>query len=56
MTATVAPIKYRVNVNTLEHLAAKKLDLNDIGVCGLELSSAIAFEPTRRAACWGASF
>jgi bifunctional enzyme CysN/CysC len=43
--ATVAPIKYRVNVNTLEHLAAKKLDLNDIGVCGLELSSAIAFEP-----------
>ncbi len=31
VTATVAPIKYRVNVNTLEHLAAKKLDLNDIG-------------------------
>jgi bifunctional enzyme CysN/CysC len=26
-------------------LAAKKLDLNDIGVCGLELNSAIAFEP-----------
>jgi bifunctional enzyme CysN/CysC len=45
VTATVAPIKYRVNVNTLEHLAAKKLDLNDIGVCGLELSSPIAFEP-----------
>jgi bifunctional enzyme CysN/CysC len=47
VTATVAPIKYRVNVNTLEHLAAKKLDLNDIGVVGLELSSAIAFEPYR---------
>jgi bifunctional enzyme CysN/CysC len=45
VTATVAPIKYRVNVNTLEHLAAKKLDLNDIGVVGLELSSAIAFAP-----------
>jgi len=45
VTATVAPIKYRVNVNTMEHLAAKKLDLNDIGVCGLELSSPIAFEP-----------
>jgi bifunctional enzyme CysN/CysC len=45
VTATVAPIKYRVNVNTLEHLPAKKLDLNDIGVCGLELSSAVAFEP-----------
>jgi len=47
VTATVAPIKYRVNVNTMEHLAAKKLDLNDIGVCGLELNSAIAFEPYR---------
>ena len=47
VTATVAPIKYRVNVNTLEHLAAKKLDLNDIGVCGLELSSGIAFESYR---------
>jgi bifunctional enzyme CysN/CysC len=45
VTATVAPIKYRLNVNTLEHLPAKKLDLNDIGVCGLELSSPIAFEP-----------
>ena len=45
VTATVAPIKYRVNINTLEHLAAKKLELNDIGVCGLELSSPIPFEP-----------
>ena len=45
VTATVAPIKYRINVNTLEHLAAKKLELNDIGVCGLELSSAVPFEP-----------
>jgi len=45
--ATVAPIKYRVNVNTLEHLAAKKLDLNDIGICGIEVSSPIAFEAYR---------
>jgi bifunctional enzyme CysN/CysC len=45
VTATVAPIKYRVDVNTLEHLAARKLDLNDIGVCGLELSAPVAFEP-----------
>jgi bifunctional enzyme CysN/CysC len=43
--ATVAPIKYRVNVNTLEHAAAKKLELNDIGVCGLELDRPIVFEP-----------
>ena len=45
VNATVAPVKHRINVNTFEHLAAKKLELNDIGVCGLDLSSAIAFEP-----------
>jgi bifunctional enzyme CysN/CysC len=43
--ATVSPIKYRVNVNTMEHIAAKKLDLNDIGVVVIELSTAIPFEP-----------
>jgi len=53
VTATVAPIKYRVNVNTLEHLAAKKLDLNDIGVVGLELSSAIAFAPYKESRVLG---
>ncbi len=47
INATVSPIKYRINVNTLEHLPAKKLDLNDIGVCVLELGSPIAFEPYR---------
>jgi bifunctional enzyme CysN/CysC len=45
VTATVAPLKYRVNVNTLEHVAAKKLGLNDIGICGLKLSRPIVFEP-----------
>jgi bifunctional enzyme CysN/CysC len=45
VTATIAPLKYKVNVNTLEHVAADKLDLNEIGVCELELDRAIAFEP-----------
>ena len=45
VTATVAPVKYRVNVNTLEHVAAKKLELNDIGVCAIELSQPVVFEP-----------
>jgi bifunctional enzyme CysN/CysC len=43
--ATVAPIKYRVNVNTLEHVAARKLGLNEIGVCDIELARPIVFEP-----------
>ncbi|MBL0292344.1 MAG: sulfate adenylyltransferase subunit CysN [Betaproteobacteria bacterium] len=45
VTATIAPLKYKVNVNTLEHLAADRLELNDIGVCELELDQVIAFEP-----------
>lgn len=44
-SATVMPLKYKVNVNTLEHIAAEKLDLNDIGVCEIELDRMIAFEP-----------
>jgi bifunctional enzyme CysN/CysC len=45
--ATVTPIKYRIDVNTLEQLPANQLALNDIGVCGIELSSAVVFEPYR---------
>jgi len=44
-TASVSEIKYQVNVNTLEHLAAKKLELNEIGVCNLTASSPIPFDP-----------
>ncbi len=45
VTATIAPIKYQVNVNTLEHVAAEKLELNEIGVCELELDQPICFDP-----------
>jgi bifunctional enzyme CysN/CysC len=45
VTATVTPLKYKINVNTLEHVAARKLELNDIGVCGLQLDQPVAFEP-----------
>lgn len=45
VTATGAAPKYKVNVNTLEHLAAKKLDLNEIGVCNLSFDQPIAFDP-----------
>jgi bifunctional enzyme CysN/CysC len=44
VTATVNPLKYRVNVNTLEHLAAERLELNDIGVVELELDQPLVFE------------
>src|SRR5262249_2879246 len=37
--------KYKVNVNTMERLPAKKLELNEIGVCNLHVDQAIAFDP-----------
>jgi bifunctional enzyme CysN/CysC len=43
--ATVSPIKYKLNVDTLEHMAARTLELNDIGVCALELGQPVVFEP-----------
>jgi bifunctional enzyme CysN/CysC len=36
---TIAHPKYRVNVNTLERVAAKTLELNEIGVCNIPRSS-----------------
>jgi bifunctional enzyme CysN/CysC len=45
LSATLTPLKYKINVNTLEQLPAERLELNDIGVCEVELDRAIAFEP-----------
>lgn len=45
VTGSITTPKYKVNVNTLEHLAAKQLDVNEIGVCNLSLDRAIAFDP-----------
>jgi bifunctional enzyme CysN/CysC len=45
VTASITEPKYKVNVNTMEHLAAKKLDLNEIGVVNLALDRPIAFDP-----------
>ena len=44
-TATIAPLKYKLNVNSLERVAATKLELNEIGVVDLELDRAVAFDP-----------
>jgi bifunctional enzyme CysN/CysC len=45
VSARVQPPKYEVNVNTLERLAAKTLDLNAIGVAELATDKPIVFEP-----------
>ena len=45
VSATVAQPKYQVNVNTMEHLAAKTLDLNAIGVAIVTTDRDIPFAP-----------
>ena len=45
VSATITEPKYKINVNTLEHLAAKTLALNEIGICNLSLDQSIAFDP-----------
>jgi bifunctional enzyme CysN/CysC len=43
--ATASPLKFKLNMDSLEHLAAEQLGLNEIGVCELELDRRIAFDP-----------
>lgn len=45
VTANVSVLKYKVNVNTLEHVAGTKLELNEIGICNLSTDQLIAFDP-----------
>jgi bifunctional enzyme CysN/CysC len=43
--ATITSLKHKVNVNTLEHLAAKQLELNEIAICNVGLDRQIPFDP-----------
>lgn len=45
VTANISTLKHKVNVNTLEQVAATKLELNEIGVCNLSTDQLIAFDP-----------
>ena len=45
VTASVHAPKYQVDVNTMEHLAAKTFELNSIGVANLVTDRPIVFEP-----------
>ncbi|MBW8367005.1 MAG: sulfate adenylyltransferase subunit CysN [Arenimonas sp.] len=45
VTAQITDIKHKVDVNTQAELAARHLDLNEVGYCNLSLDQAIAFEP-----------
>ena len=44
VSAQVTEIKHKIDVNTQDSLAAKRLELNEVGYCNLSLDHAIAFE------------
>jgi bifunctional enzyme CysN/CysC len=44
-TATISPLKYKIDMNTMQRLAGATLELNEIGVCNLELDRSIPFDP-----------
>ena len=43
--ARVTALKHKVDVNTLEHIAAKTLALNEIGLCNLSTATPVALDP-----------
>ena len=44
ISAQITELKYKINVTTREHLAAKHLDLNEIGFCNIALDRPISFD------------
>ena len=44
VSASITEIKHKVDVNTQDELAAKHLELNEVGYCNLHLDHAIPFE------------
>ena len=43
--ASVTEIKYRIDVETLAHTAARTLEMNEIGLCNIAVSQPIVFDP-----------
>ncbi len=43
--AQISELKYKVNVNTLEHMAGKTLELNEVGIANISSDKALAFDP-----------
>ena len=45
LPVSITALKYKIDVNTREHLAVHTLGLNDIGFCNLTTSVPVAFDP-----------
>jgi bifunctional enzyme CysN/CysC len=44
-TASVTALKYKINVNTLDHIAVQQLALNEIAVCNIAAATPVPFDP-----------
>lgn len=52
---TITTIKFKIDVNTREHLAARTLELNEIGFCNLATIAPVSFDPyddVRKTGCF----
>jgi bifunctional enzyme CysN/CysC len=45
VSISITALKYKIDVNTREHLAAHTLDMNDIGFCNISASVPVAIDP-----------
>ncbi len=45
VTVSISEPRHKVNINTFEELAARTLELNDIGVCNINVDQPIPFDP-----------
>lgn len=43
--ATVSALKYKLNVDNLDHVAGKTLELNEVGACNLTTAKTLVFDP-----------
>jgi len=44
-TATVSNLKHKLNVDNLDHVAGKTLELNEVGSCNISTARALVFDP-----------
>jgi bifunctional enzyme CysN/CysC len=44
-TATISSLKYKLNVDNLEHVAGKTLEMNEVGTCNLSTVKSLVFDP-----------
>ena len=45
VSARITNIRYKINIDTMEHEACDRLEINDIGICNIALDTFIPFDP-----------